>query len=290
MKHLFTTLCCSLSLGVCVAQTYSPTLSVDSTANTIQTALPVATDTITSASQPAELFRKNGVKMNLSSLAFNNYSFSAERAIGRKITVVGGYSFLPKSNVNDIPFVNKAVELAGSEFGEESEDIVDELEEGTLGSQAITGEIRFYGGKKAGARGIYVALYGRYTTIDMGYQYVYTDQLDRDYDMPIQAKMKGFGGGIMFGAQWLIAKRVTFDWYIVGGHYGKLTGDLSARTDLSAMSQEDKDELKNEIEDMATINGKKYMDVTVNDNGAFGDASGPFAGIRGLGFNIGIAF
>jgi hypothetical protein len=119
---------------------------------------------------------------------------------------------------------------------------------------------------------------------------LYEAETGQEFDVPIVAKLNGFGGGVMLGAQWLIAKRVTFDWYIVGGHYGKLSGDLTGKTDLSALSQEDKAELEAEIEDIASNGDRKYIDATVNDNGMFGKVNSPFGGIRGLGFNIGIAF
>ncbi|MEJ8755641.1 DUF3575 domain-containing protein [Pontibacter sp. H259] len=291
MKHLFTTLICCFTIGVCAAQdstATAPTLSVDST-TTIQTTLP---DTI--ATIPAivdkEVFRKNGVKMNLTSLAFSNYSFSYERALARKITLVGGYSFAPETKASSIPLVKKGLEFAELESDEDGEEISDILDEANVKSNAITGELRFYTGKKAGARGFYASIYGRYTTMQLSHLYEYENDLGVTYDLPLNAKLTGVGGGVMFGAQWLIAKRVTFDWYIIGGHYGKLSGNIDAKTDLRDMSEEDKAELEAELEDMATHGDRKYIDATVNDNGMFGKVNSPFAGIRGLGFNLGIAF
>ncbi|MBC5774747.1 DUF3575 domain-containing protein [Pontibacter sp. KCTC 32443] len=240
-----------------------------------------------------EVFRRNSVKMNLTSLAFSNYSFSYERAIARKITLVGGYSFTPETEAGSIPFISKALEMgeaATEDDSEEAQEITDILEDATVSSNAFTGEIRFYTGKKPGARGFYASVYGRYATFNLSHMYVYEDDLDFEYDLPITAKMSGFGGGVMLGAQWLIAKRVTFDWYIVGGHYGKLTGDFSAKTDLTMMPEGDRADLEADIEEVFTIGDKKYVDATVKDNGMFGKMNGPFAGIRGLGFNIGIAF
>jgi len=291
MKHLFTTLICCFSIGVCAAQennATAATLSVDTTTAT-QTILAV--DAKTDPAIPGnEVFRKNGVKMNLTSLAFSNYSFSYERALARKITFVGGYSFLPETKASDIPLISKGLEIAELESGEEGDEISDILDEASLKSNAITGEIRFYTGKKAGARGFYASVYGRYTTMSLSHLYEYENDMGITYDLPLNAKLTGIGGGVMLGAQWLIAKRVTFDWYIIGGHYGKLSGDLDARTDLRDMSQEDKAELEAELEDMASSGDRKYIDATVNDNGMFGKLNSPFGGIRGLGFNLGIAF
>lgn len=291
MKHLFTILLCYFVAGVCLAQTDTtsvPTLSNDSNSS-IQTTLPVADTPL-----EKELFRKNGIKMNLTSLAFSNYSFSYERSIARKITFAGGYSILPETEAGTVPMISRGLEYAGmtEENGSEGEDedIAAIMDNALIASNAYTGEIRFYTGKKAGARGFYASIYGRYTTINLSHLYEYEDDMGFTYDLPINAKLAGFGGGVMLGAQWLIARRVTFDWYLIGGHYGKLTGDIAAKTDLSAMPQEDKAELEAEIEEIASNGDRKYIDATVNDNGMFGKVNSPFAGIRGLGFNIGIAF
>ncbi|MBB6610668.1 DUF3575 domain-containing protein [Pontibacter sp. Tf4] len=291
MKHLFTTLALCFSAGLCAAQTdttAAPVLSVDS-ANTLQTALAPARDSVVAPAP--EVFRKNSIKMNLSSLAFSNYSFSYERAIARKITLVGGYSFMPETQISSIPVVDKALEMTSDTEGMDSDDFEDAFKKGNAAATAFTGEIRFYTGKKPGARGFYASLYGRYTTMDLSYLDVYEDALGMEHDLPYKASLKGLSGGIMLGAQWLIAKRVTFDWYIVGGHYGNVTGDMTAKVDLSMLSEQDKAELEQEVEDIFEYSdGKSYVDATVNDNGMFGKVKGPFGGIRAVGFNLGIAF
>ncbi|NEM97649.1 DUF3575 domain-containing protein [Pontibacter sp. BT327] len=237
-----------------------------------------------------EVFRKNSVKMNLSSLAFRNYSFTYERTLARKITFVAGYSFMPSSQISSLPIVDKAIEIADISSDEETDSFEEDLKKGNVGTSAITGELRFYSGKKAGARGLYVSLYGRYTTVDLSYLDTYVGDFDIEHDLPYNAELKGFGGGIMFGAQWLIAKRVTLDWYIVGAHYGKLSGNLSALTDLSMLTEQERADLKTEVEDLFTIGDKKYVDATIKDNGMFGKLNGPFGGVRAFGFNLGIAF
>lgn len=292
MKHVILALSCCFTVSLCAAQTKNPSnpvLSVDAT-NTIQTAL--AADSVRPAAvvPDTEVFRKNSVKLNLSSLAFSNYSFSYERALARKITFVGGYSFMPTSSISSLPIVDKAIELAEVSSDEEADSFEEDLKNGNVGSSAITGELRFYSGKKPGARGLYVSLYGRYTKADLSYLDSYVGDFNIEHDLPYKAELKGFGGGIMVGAQWLIAKRVTLDWYIVGAHYGKLSGNLSALTDLSMLTEQERADLKAEVEDLFTIGDKKYVEATIKDNGMFGKLNGPFGGIRAFGFNLGIAF
>lgn len=46
---------------------------------------------------------KNLVKINFTALIFNNYSLQYERAIGKRISLVAGFKFMPKGQ---IPFLN----------------------------------------------------------------------------------------------------------------------------------------------------------------------------------------
>ncbi|QCR24843.1 DUF3575 domain-containing protein [Pontibacter sp. SGAir0037] len=225
------------------------------------------------------------MKINLSSLALGNYSFSYERSLTPKISFVAGYRFMPEQSAGDM-WISKEI---SKRFLDEDDELRSDLDKIQLSNNAVTGEFRFYTGKKPGARGFYVSVYGRYTTIKTNYIYDYETQ-NTSYQLPLQADMKGFGGGLMIGSQWLIAKRVTFDWYIIGAHYGKLKGDLAAVRDLSPLSASQKAELEQDIEDILVIGDKQYIDATVTDQGVTGKLNGPLAGIRGLGFNIGIAF
>src|SRR5690606_38213177 len=123
-------------------------------------------------------------------------SLSYERALNRKFTVVAGYSFLPETNVGSMSLVNKAIDrLAEAEDGEQ-DDVVEQLKSATVASKAYTGEIRFYPGKKPGARGFYLSLYGRYLNMDANYVHEYeTDNFT--YNIPIDGNVKGLGGGLM---------------------------------------------------------------------------------------------
>ena len=233
-----------------------------------------------------EVFRKNIVKMNLSALAFNNYSLSYERSLTRKISFVAGYRFMPETGVSSIPLAERAIDR----FLEEDDDVVDAMDRGTLANNTYTGEIRFYTGRKPGASGFYLSLYGRYMNLKPTYSHDY-DTGTRTYVLPFDGTLNGFGGGVMIGSQWLIAKRVAFDWYILGGHYGKLKGKLSATADLSTMAETERRGLEEDIEIANDeLNGKVSVAATVTDKGVDVEGTAPFAGIRGLGFSLGIAF
>ncbi|MCC9138197.1 DUF3575 domain-containing protein [Pontibacter silvestris] len=285
MKKLFT-LVFFLSVLHSFAQTsYFPdevtsdTLqSLPASAEFQETALP---DTI-----QKDVFRKNIVKINLSSLALENYSLSYERSLTRKITFVAGYSFMPKTEVASVFLVEKVTD----KFMDEDDETIEYMNLATVASNSLTGEVRFYTGKHPGARGFYLSLYGRYMNAKAAYLYDY-EAYDQTYTLPFDGTIKGFGGGLMIGAQWLIAKRVTFDWYILGAHYGKTQVSMPVLADLSLMTSEDKDALKEEIESINDhLNGKASLEATVSDRGVNLKGDAPFAGIRGLGFTLGVAF
>lgn len=225
-------------------------------------------------------FIKNQVKLNLASLLINNYSFSYERSLSRKITFSAGYSFMPNTSI------------ASTTLGKRLTEAVDEndsdISRVRSSGNAYTGEFRFYGGRHAGARGLYISIYGRFSTLKIDYPYDYITS-NKQYTIPLKGDTKMFGGGIMFGVQWLIAKRVTLDWSIIGAHYGNIKGTANAVVDLTGMSVADKQELKNELNDMIEINGKKYINSTVTNNGIQAIINGPFAGAR-TGLSLGIAF
>ncbi|WP_210487872.1 DUF3575 domain-containing protein [Rufibacter aurantiacus] len=233
-----------------------------------------------------EVFRKNIVKINLSSLVLNSYNLSYERSLTRKITFVGGYSFIPKTKVASIFAVEKALD----KFIDEEDDMRDYLTNSTVADKTYTGEIRFYSGKKPGARGLYLSLYGRYMNLDATYTHEY-EANSNTYIIPIDGNVQGFGGGLMIGSQWLIAKRIAFDWYILGGHFGKMKLDLDGTADLSAMTPQERRELAEDIESINDdLPGGAKIDATVTEKGVTVKGNAPFAGIRGLGFSLGIAF
>ena len=233
-----------------------------------------------------EIFRKNIIKVNLSAFALYNNSISYERSLSRKISFVAEYRYMPRIRPTSAFLVKKAL----NRYGNGNTDFEDKLNSVMVGNTAYTGEFRFYGGKKPGARGFYLSLYGRYMNLTTIHNYEYeTDKFI--YNIPFNGTMKGFAGGAMIGAQWLIAKRVTFDWYILGGHYGKLRVDVPGKMDLSTISSDERKGLKEDVESLFSVLGElSDVEATVSEQGVDLKGSMPFVGLRGLSFSLGIAF
>lgn len=230
-------------------------------------------------------YLKNNIKFNLSALAFNNYSLTYERSLTPKISFSFGYRYMPTTNMANTPLAKKIVKYVD---GDES-DIKDELENIVISGNAITPEFRFYMGRKRGARGFYASIYGRFASYKYDYDFTYSTD-NSDYNIPLKGEAKIFGAGAGFGFQFLIAKRVVVDFYILGAHIGKINGDGIATTDLSTMSDAEQAELEETLDTAIEFRGKQLISADVNDNGVKLNIKGPFGGIRGLGLSIGIAF
>ncbi|MCC9166927.1 DUF3575 domain-containing protein [Pontibacter harenae] len=270
------------SISYCVAQ---PTIGAANFALASANSNSNVSSSAAYADGDSETYKKNNVKINLSSLALNNYSLSYERSLTRKISFVAGYRFMPEKSANDLWLTQQVTKR----FLEDVDDLSEDLENVELSNNAVTGELRFYTGSKPGARGFYLSLYGRYTNMKGTYTFDHDTETET-YTIPLQADLKGIGGGLMLGSQWLIAKTITLDWYLIGAHYGKLKGDLNAVTDLSTMSADEKADLEQKIETAIVVGDKQYIEATVTDRGVNGKSDSPFIGIRGLGFSLGIAF
>lgn len=230
-------------------------------------------------------YPRNNVQINLSALALQNYNFSYERSLGKKSTFVGGFRYMPLSTIGDISLVKTVVD----KYLNGESDLKNDLSNLNTGNKTYTAEFRFYSGKHPGARGFYTSIYGRYTDMQVGYNYNYATNTQK-YLIPIQSNLKGWGGGLMFGSKFLIGRLITFDWYVIGGHYGKISGDGLATVNLSTLTASERSDLKSNLESKFNIGDKNYVTATVNSSGVKTRTDAPFIGLRGLGFNFGIAF
>lgn len=233
-----------------------------------------------------QAYKKNNIKINLSSLLLNNYSLFVERSLTKKITFQAGYRFQPKSSIWDNSFTKSMVKNA-VELSKEQEADINSLQ---IKNQAITGEFRFYGGRKKGAKGFYTGLYGRYARFQIDYSYTYQATNGQSYNIPLRGKINGIGAGMLFGAQWWFAKAVCMDLYLIGGHYGQLSGSLTGSPDRVGLSETDKQSIKEDLEDRFQLGDKKILSVSYNKDRFTATASGPYIGIRAIGLSIGVVF
>jgi len=228
------------------------------------------------------LAQKNAVKVNLSSLAVKNYHIQYERKLISKLTLNIGFRYMPKSS---LPFQSTFESLGG---GLDDEDF--RISDFRMGNTALTIEPRIYLSKKA-MKGFYIAPYARYASFDLSLPFTYDEPTGPSTSVKRPAdftgKITSFSGGLMFGTQFNIAKRLVLDIWWIGGHYGSSKGDLNfvPQTPLTPTQQQG---LQNTLNDFDPSPFK--FKSTVNAAGARIESDGPWAGVRALGINLGLKF
>ncbi|WP_298715143.1 DUF3575 domain-containing protein [Chitinophaga sp.] len=265
-----------------------------STAATAQQTAPLEIDTEIAEKPPRKERLRNQpmysniVKTNLSSLALNNYSLTYERLLTRKISASLGYRYMPKSALTKSMLGETVMDYVKEDGDDDLQNQLDKLQ---MSGGALTAEFRFYTGRRPGAKGFYAGIYGRYSNFKYDYPYDYEKPDQTTTLVPLKGNSSGFGGGVVMGGQFMIAKRVVVDLYIIGAHYGKMTGKVDGITDLSDLDEQERTDLKNELEDLVDLGGsEKNITAEVRDDGIRADIRMPFLGVRGLGLTVGFAF
>jgi hypothetical protein len=230
-----------------------------------------------------KVFDKNIIKFNLTSLPFNNYELQYERLLMKKISLtlsgrVQPYGGLPAFKTVQ-SFLNKP-------------DFTNDLEKIKMWNQVITSELRFYLGKKPGARGFYLAPFARYSNIRVdfnGFEFDFADisaPVDFSYSKQVNFKgnIRGITGGLMLGSQWRLGKSIYLDWWIIGASIGKSKGSIDG---LVALDQNEQDFVREELEnlDIPFVN----YDLKISDTGVKMKFNGSFATLRS-GIAIGLKF
>jgi hypothetical protein len=228
--------------------------------------------------------QKNAVKVNLSSLAIRNYHVSYERQIAPKITFNLGVRVMPKGG---LPMEETFKNLLPELFEDENLNI-GAFE---IGNTAITPEFRFYLSKKA-MKGFYIAPYARYSSFNLAVpiKYEYTEtSTGTNYkkEAIFDGKITAFSGGLMLGTQFNIAKKLVLDIWWIGGHYGSSKGDLDFKP-TTPFTNDEQNAIRSTLNDFDPSPFK--FENTVTANSANIKSDGPWAGLRGLGINLGFKF
>lgn len=224
--------------------------------------------------------RRNFVKMNLSSLVLKTFSFQYERVLSKRWSVAIGFSTMPSS---DVPFKSSVLDAVGDD--EAAKFIIDNSKfEGTT----FTPEIRFYLSKKGYGRGFYLAPYYRYSKFKTDNVLIqYQDDTNTDQVFKMAGDVSGNSGGLMFGAQWVIGKHFTIDWWIVGAHIGSASGQLAGNT-TQILSPTEQASIKEILDDFEIPFIDSQNEVTATSAKVIFDGS--WGGVRAFGLNVGYRF
>jgi hypothetical protein len=222
------------------------------------------------------LDQKNLVKVNLSSLALRNFSFQYERKVASRLSVALGVSLMPEGN---IPFKDQI-----SNFADDPE-VTKRLDEFQTGSFAITPELRWYISRKGAPRGFYLAPFARYAKYTAKLPQFDIENTSKSIDLG--GDIQAFTGGLLLGSQWRLSKLVYLDLWLLGPNYGSSNGNISGKPNTPFTPQE-RQELEEQLEDLEVPLAD--TEVTVTSTSANMKISGPWGGLRGLGFNLAFRF
>ena len=220
----------------------------------------------------------NIIKINLFALPLKTITLQYERVINKFLSAGLTGRYMPEST---IPFKGLIYNMSGGD----DPDTKKTLDNMLISNYAISPELRFYLGKKGYGRGFYLAPAYRYAhfTIDK-LEYSYINSEDQKSFINMSGKMTANYGGFMIGAQWLLGKHLSLDWWIFAPFLGAEKTDLSGRT-TEPISEEDQEILRQDLENIDI----PYTTTTaiVHEYGASLQMHGLIAGLSsGLAFGF----
>jgi Protein of unknown function (DUF3575) len=218
--------------------------------------------------------KKNIIKLNVLAFALKNISVEYERQISRKTTLAFTARVMPETG---LPFLTT--------FQNAINDPITKLQVPNFrtSNYALMPQVRFYLGHKGAFHGFYIAPFVSYARYSGNLPYVYADSNEAK-TIFLSGDLHAITGGIMFGAQWKIARSLYLDWWIAGPHYGFSKGQVNGRQPLSPNEQSN---LKAELDaiDVPILKTTNSVDA----NGATVDFKGPWVGVR-AGLCVGFRF
>ena len=228
----------------------------------------------------------NIIKGNLTSFALKNYHLSYERSLNHFMSVSASYRYMPKGSLPLQSIAKKYIDNPAINF-----DLFQ------MGNNALTFESRFYLGLQK-MSGFYIAPYARFANFDLSVPVEYTYTPDQTVGVLIGndpiIKTAGLNGtikstsyGAYIGLQKQLLTKLVIDIWLIGGHYGNSTGNLSFVAPEKLPSQA-VDALQKTLDD--TKVNPFELKSKVTQNGATADMKGPWAGFRGLGISLGLRF
>lgn len=223
---------------------------------------------------------KNRIKMNVTSLAFRNFSFQFEHFVHPRISVALGYRFMPSGQIPQIGFVKDILDNY-ADLGENKNDIYAVFDASQVSSQAWTPEVRFYFNNKK--KGMYAGVFGRWEQYKMSSIFPYTiDGVSNQ--ATIDATFRNVGAGLLLGFQMNVHRRIALDFWIVGPYIGNAKVNVDA-SDYQ-VDAEDVAEFKTQFEDITLLKDPYKAKINVGQTASNATITGPVPGARGLGINV----
>jgi len=245
-----------------------------------QTDVPVygSSENDSTQSPGIESQKMNMIKINLLALPLKTFTLQYERVIKKYLSVALAVRYMPNGTV---PYKNWIYKR----FGDDDPDFENILNNMRISNYAFTPEVRFYVGKNGFGQGFYIAPSYRFAHFTLSnVDYSFEDDNDEEIFVNMSGSMTANYGGFLLGAQWLLGKHLSLDWWIfapfIGGEKTSLSGNSSV-----TMSEENQQILKENLEDLDIP--YTNTEVEVYANGASLKLNGLVAGISaGLAFGV----
>jgi hypothetical protein len=219
--------------------------------------------------------RKNAVKFLPIDLAFNSIGFEYERKISLKNSLLLGIG-IPSSK--PFPGIYNL------------DDPNDELVSDDMSLMTFRLAYRHYSKEHLQPKGFYSSPYFKYQNISATGIIQTEDDNGVPYNENLDFNSKTYSLGLQLGYQWLIAKRVTIDWYFLGFEVGLASVDANVTSSNGAEIDNIYNDVLDAVNDMPSI----WQDrITVSKQGTnqvvVKGNSLPYPWLRS-GISIGIAF
>lgn len=218
--------------------------------------------------------RKNVFKFLPVNIPFQSTSFEYERMINAKNSFTLGFGLANQQSL----------------IGKYGIDASSDLNKAELGTSHIRVAFRHYGGGKRNLpRGFYIEPYVKYQKITGSASGSFTDDQNNTYPAAIDVNVNTMNVGFQLGAQFLIAKRVTLDFYFLGLEAGFLSGNVTGTAPNETFATDLYTQMKKSKNDLPASIGDK-IDITQSGNQVNIKASSVLYPWLRSGISIGIAF
>lgn len=246
-----------------------------------------ATAQVSSVSQHVEdTYKKNLIKVNLTSPILKNYSLQYEHIINKRVSFAISGRIMPAGT---LPFKNTVINNVLKDEEITDNDLITQVADKVKFSNfAFTPEARFYLGRKGYGHGFYIAPYYRYATYKMHKTNISIEEEGNTttYAIDLSGKIISHTGGFLLGAQWYLGKSLSVDVWVAGPNIGSGKGSITGVAN-QALNQDEQHELRRHLENIDIPFTKET--IYVNANGAKMDLNGPWAGLR-TGILLGLRF
>lgn len=221
-----------------------------------------------------QITRKTVVKYLPINTFTESYSFEIERMINSKNAITLGIG-IPTNN---------------SIIGKYGIDDDSDLKEASVGTTHIRVAYRHYTGKSGLPKGFYIEPSLKYQHINGKIKAQFTEEdTNTLYTSDITSDLNTFNAGFQMGVQFLIAKRVTLDFYFLGIEGGMVNGNVNAKVVPSDNIPDMRKEIDDAIEDLPSFFSDKLEVTNTSDAVNVKASQIPFPWLRS-GISIGIAF